>query len=237
MPNNSFTKIAVILDRSGSMSPIAAATVEGLNKYIADQQKEPGTTEITIVQFDHEYEVLVADADIKTVKPLTMEQYQPRGMTALLDSIGKQVNDLGKKLAAMPEAQRPGNVIVVIITDGAENASKEFGYDKIQSMIKHQESMYSWTFTFLGANIDVAVEAQKLGVQLSNSQSYASTHTGVKSAFMSASVGTSRGRAMRMTNMGTGSLNDFYANGTPDDFDPNSKSVPDSTSGTTNTNP
>ena len=106
-----------------------------------------------------------------------------RGITALLDAVGKTILDVGHRLSKTDEAERPGKVLFVITTDGQENASQEFTYKKIQEMIKHQEETYNWEFLFMGANIDVAKEAENMGIQHDKAYRFEATSEGVETMY------------------------------------------------------
>ena len=162
-PNH--TKIAVVMDRSGSMASVHEATVSGFNEFINGQKQTPGTADLMLVLFDDRYEVPY-DKPISQVEPMTLAEFVPRGTTALNDAIGKTVTGIGSKLAQLPEAERPGQVIVVILTDGHENASKEFSREQVARMIEHQRSVYSWQFLFLGANQDAVLTGKQYSIQL-----------------------------------------------------------------------
>lgn len=159
MTDTSKTLIVAILDRSGSMRGRERSTEEGFDELISKQKSEPGTAHVTLAQFDDQYEVVYADKPIEEVPPLKLE---PRGMTALNDAIGKTVTDIGAQLNALPEDQRPGLVIVIVMTDGHENSSREFTAAQIKDLIKQQEDVYGWKFIFLGSGIDVQQEATNL---------------------------------------------------------------------------
>ena len=168
------TDITLILDRSGSMHTCLTDTIEAYNRFVSDQQKEPGECIFSLVKFDHEYELTHAGKPIADIPMLTLESYVPRGSTALLDAIGKTINATGARLHNTPEDQRPSNVLVVILTDGQENASLEFDRVKIKSMIEHQTSKYDWHFVFLAANQDAVLTASGYGISSSSSMSYSS---------------------------------------------------------------
>jgi hypothetical protein len=125
---------------------------------------------------------------------LTGREYFTRGSTALLDTVGKTINDVGKRLNEMPEAQRPGKVIFVITTDGLENASKEYSYDQVQKMITHQSEKYQWEFVFMGANIDAVKEGSKLGIKAACSLNFVASSRGIDDMYgaVSALCGTIR---------------------------------------------
>ncbi len=160
--NQNLTEIIFLLDRSGSMSGLEDDTIGGFNGFLNTQCKL-GQTLLTTVLFDDRYEILHNGVDASKVI-LTEKEYFTRGSTALLDAVGKTILDVGFRLSHLPEEGRPGKVIFVITTDGLENASKEFSYEKVNQMISDQRERYQWEFIFMGANIDVAKESHKLGI-------------------------------------------------------------------------
>lgn len=159
--NMNLTDITLIVDRSGSMHAIQSDAEGGVNAFIAEQAKQPSEALLTLVQFDTEYECLYNGIPVQKVPAYSL---QPRGSTALLDAIGRTINAVGRRLSQMNEADRPGMVIVVVMTDGAENSSHEFTKAQIKSMIEHQQIVYKWHFTFLGANQDSFAEAGAMGI-------------------------------------------------------------------------
>jgi len=176
--NQNLTEIVFILDRSGSMQGLENDTIGGFNGFVK-KQAETGQTSLTTVLFDDRYEILHNGIEARNVT-LTNREYFTRGSTALLDAVGKTINDVGKRLNETAEVARPGNVIFVITTDGLENASRKFSYDEVKKMITHQTEKYGWEFIFMGANIDVAEEGDKLGIKADRSFSFASTSKGVR---------------------------------------------------------
>jgi uncharacterized protein YegL len=175
------TEIVAILDRSGSMASLANDTIGGFNRFIEDQKKVPGEAFLTTVLFDDRYEFLHDGVNIKDVKPITEREYFSRGMTALLDAIGRTVNRVGGKLSKMDEADRPSKVIVLIITDGEENSSKEFTNQQIKEMVERQRSTYNWEFLFFGANIDSFSAAASIGIPQARSVNYSANKDGIGS--------------------------------------------------------
>jgi hypothetical protein len=175
--NQNLTEIIFILDRSGSMGGLESDTIGGFNGFVK-KQAEAGQTSLTTVLFDDKYEILHNGINAGDVV-LTNNEYFTRGSTALLDAVGKTINDVGKRLSDTPEDSRPGKVIFVITTDGLENSSREFSYDKVKKMITHQSEKYGWEFIFLGANIDVAEEGNKLGIKADRSFSFVSSPIGL----------------------------------------------------------
>jgi uncharacterized protein YegL len=174
------TYIAYILDRSGSMQPLAGDAIGGFNAFLSSQQAQPGRAHFTLVLFDHEYLVPVTHMDIAQVSPLDSQSYVPRGQTALLDAIGRTIDEVGQQLAATPEEQRPSKVIVAIFTDGLENASRRYTHAQISAMIRRQQEVYSWEFLFLAANQDAVASAAKLSIPAANAMNFAATPTGVR---------------------------------------------------------
>jgi uncharacterized protein YegL len=180
------TLIAVLLDRSGSMNDVKAETISGFNHFLKDQQSEGSNASLTLVQFDSQgIDTVYDNQPIGEVKPLNDDTYQPRGMTPLLDALGHTINDTGKKLSDIQESERPDKVVFAAITDGLENASREFSKATIKQMIERQSDVYKWQFIYLGANQDAFIEAAKLGVNLQNSANF--TPDNVKVAYASAS--------------------------------------------------
>jgi hypothetical protein len=190
MTNPKLTYILGIIDHSGSMATIASDTQGGWNAFIEDQASKPGECRVSLVEFDSYYDVVYANQPIHSVSPYTL---RPRGSTALLDAIGRSVTELGKFLSELPERERPGSVNVVVLTDGYENASREWSPSRIKSLITQQQNVYNWDFTFLGANQDAVLTGTDYGFRADKSLTYAGEH--VWNAFQSTSnsVGNYRG--------------------------------------------
>lgn len=173
MTNKELSEIICVIDRSGSMAPCQDDAIGGFNTFLKDQREAKiGECRLTLVLFDHEYNVLYDGKPIEEVPELNHDTYQPRGATALLDAIGQAINVVGERLHKTPEGRRPGAVIFVVLTDGYENASREFSYSTIQRMIKEQTDRYSWQFVFLGQSIDAEYFSQRLGVDHANPMHY-----------------------------------------------------------------
>src|SRR5690349_20776387 len=172
------TDITIILDRSGSMESVKSDTIGGFNSFLSEQQKIDGEASLSLVQFDDQYEVVYEDKDIRDAAKLTEATFQPRGSTALLDAIGRTVNAVGGRLAALPEAERPDKVLMVIMTDGFENASHEFSAAQVSKMINHQREVYSWEFMFIGANQDAVLSANEIGIPAHAALTYAANSEG-----------------------------------------------------------
>lgn len=177
------TEMVFVLDRSGSMSGLAADTIGGFNELIEKQKKLEGDAYVTTVLFDHEYEVLHDHVALKDVAPLTDKEYFARGSTALLDAVGRTINAVGARLAATPEEERPAHVVFVITTDGMENASREYTAKQVREMVEHQQQKYSWQFVFLGANMDAVSEARNLGISAKYAADFTPSHSGVRKMY------------------------------------------------------
>ncbi len=184
MMNKQLTELIFVLDRSGSMAGLEKDTIGGFNSLVKKQCDLPGKTAVTAILFDDEYEVLWEGKDANQVV-MTEKEYYVRGMTALLDAVGKTILSVGQRLAHTAEDARPGKVIFVITTDGYENASVEFTYDKVKEMIRHQQEKYHWEFLFIGANIDAAKEAGQLGVAEQDACQYEASPVGVQKMYAS----------------------------------------------------
>lgn len=185
--NNNLTELIMILDMSGSMFALREDTIGGYNSLIEQQKKEKGEAVVTTVLFDHEYILLHDRKNIKEVSALTNDDYSPRGSTAMLDAIGRTLVSVGHKLAELPEEERPGKVMVTIITDGYENASREYSWETIKKMIEEQRSKYSWVFTFIGADIDNMQVSNSLGIDPRFSKKYTKSMAGTASVYNSVS--------------------------------------------------
>lgn len=177
--NKNLTEIIFLMDRSGSMAGLEKDTIGGFNAFLERQNRHKGETLVTAVLFDDEVETLWNGVDARNVT-LTREDYCVRGTTSLLDAIGRTILDVGNRLSRTEKASRPGNVIFVITTDGMENSSVEFTYSRVKELIRHQEEKYSWQFIFIGANIDVAKEAESLGIQEDQAFNFEATKKGVE---------------------------------------------------------
>ncbi|WP_174566816.1 vWA domain-containing protein [Nocardia crassostreae] len=189
MTNPDLTLIAVLLDRSGSMQSIKSDTEGGFNAYMEQQREVPKQIEVTLAQFDTDYQVVYANRPLAEVPPLQLE---PRGMTALYDAVGKLVTEVGAELAARPDHRRPGTVIVVVLTDGHENSSKEWSHAAVKSLITQQQDVWKWNFLFLGANMDAVAIGTEMGFSPRQSITYAAAPQGVSGVFRAAASYTGR---------------------------------------------
>ncbi len=166
------TEMVFILDRSGSMSGLERDTIGGYNALLEKQKKEPGEAVITTVLFDDRYELLHDRINLRGIAPITDKEYYVRGNTALLDAVGKTIHKIGNAQKHTAEEERAVHVMFVITTDGMENASREFDYEKVRKMIEHQKSKYGWEFIFLGANIDAVATAESFGISKERATNY-----------------------------------------------------------------
>ena len=158
------TELVFILDRSGSMGGLEQDTIGGFNAMLTRQKEQEGEANVTTILFDHEVQLLHDRFPLHAVAPLTEKDYYVRGCTALLDAIGYGVEKMVNIQRHLPEDERAEKVIFVITTDGLENASKRFSYEKIRRMIEREKERYGWEFLFLGANMDAVQEAARFGI-------------------------------------------------------------------------
>lgn len=189
------TDITLIVDRSGSMESCKDDAEGGINTFIKEQQKTEGDATLTLVQFDTEYDFVHNGIPIKDVPRYRLV---PRGATALLDAVGRGVNETGERLEKLAEDDKPGCVVFVIVTDGHENSSKEFAKAKIREMIDRQTSEYNWQFIFLGADAAAFNEAKAMGIQTAAIATYDKDAKSGQ-AYQAASSNVSRMRACAMS--------------------------------------
>jgi len=180
--NKNLTEIAFVLDRSGSMQSLAHAAISGFNDFLREQQAAPGQARLTLVLFDDEYLVPVDNIPVQEVVPLNSDTYLPRASTALLDAIGETIERVGKRLEHTQESDRPGKVIVAILTDGLENASSRFTWQDVAQKIRHQTDQYGWDFLFLGANQDAIATAANLNIGAHNASGFVADAAGVSAS-------------------------------------------------------
>jgi hypothetical protein len=181
--NMDLVEIACVVDRSGSMASIASDAIGGFNTFLASQKAQPGSTKFTLVLFDDQYDVVHNGSDIQVVENLNTTTFVPRGSTALLDAIGKTIDDIGVRLSRTPEPERPGKVILAILTDGEENSSEVYTPEKVEAMLRHQQEKYQWEVVFLAANQDAIMAAKKLAIPSENAFNFCPSPEGVEMAF------------------------------------------------------
>jgi uncharacterized protein YegL len=182
---------ALIVDRSGSVRSIKTELEGGISNFIESQRELPGRATLTLHEFDDQHGTVYDFTPLDDVKPYVVE---PRGMTRLNDAVCLTVNEVGEKLAAMPEDQRPGKVLVLIASDGIENDSKSFSRAQVREMIRHQREVYGWEFTFLGTNQDAFAEAREMGLEHDTSLSFDPTPTSVRKSWDAVSAASTRYR-------------------------------------------
>jgi hypothetical protein len=194
-----YTHIAVILDRTGSMESIRDDTIGGFNAFLHAQKAESGLATLTLVQFDSQdpYEMVHRFKPLGEVPELTRETFVPRASTPLLDAMGRGINDLEKSVLDLAEEERPSRVVMVVITDGQENASREFRKDQIGKMIREKQEKAGWQFVFLSADLDAIGDALQHGIYASSVLAHDKDGHGVSAAWASLSRSISDYRTAR----------------------------------------
>lgn len=178
-----YTDINILLDRSGSMQSIKNDTIGGFNNFLKSQKRDNPTAIVTLAQFNYYYELVKSAQRVSEIEELTENSYNPDGGTALLDNLTRLVHETGHRLCQLREEDRPSKVIVVIMTDGEENASTRYTLEEVKSMIRHQEDKYSWEFVYIGANQDAIKAGTSMGVKIGSSINYNATSRGVQHTF------------------------------------------------------
>lgn len=166
------TEIVFILDRSGSMSGLESDTIGGYNSMIEKQKKDEGEALISTVLFDGQTDVLHDRVPLDKISPITEKEYYVRGSTALLDAVGGAIHHIGNVHKYAREEDVPEKTLFIITTDGMENSSRQYSYDKVKKMIEKQKEKYHWEFIFLGANIDAVGVADRFGVDRQHAVRY-----------------------------------------------------------------
>lgn len=193
MTRSDLTHLYFLLDRSGSMQSIKSDIEGGFAAFVEEQRAGAGECRATLAQFDDVYEVVYADRPVADVPALDL---RPRNMTALHDAMGRLVTDAGAAIAALPADQRPGTVIVAIMTDGMENASKEWTGASIKALVSQQSTAYDWTFMYMGADQDAVEVGVSLGIDRDHSVTYGRSKS--REAMGAASAKIADLRAARM---------------------------------------
>lgn len=176
-------QIICILDRSGSMRHLAEDTIGGYNAFLGKQRQEKGQAEVTTVLFDDKYEKIVEGQDIRKVPDLTAKEYYARGMTALLDAVGRTITSTLGKMNQEGICPAKRRVLFLIMTDGKENDSKEYSKADVKAMIETATKEYNWQFIFMGANINSVAEAASIGIKSGYAADYAHDSSGVRKSF------------------------------------------------------
>ena len=178
-----YTEIIYILDRSGSMGGLESDTIGGFNSMMEQQKKTGEKAVVSTVLFDDVCEVIHDRVPIEKIEKMTDKQYYVRGCTALLDAVGGAIHHIGNVHKYAREEDRPEKTIVVITTDGMENASCKYSLDKIEKMVKRQQKKYGWEFIFIDANIDAYAEAQKYGIRRDRAVNYVCDDIGTANVY------------------------------------------------------
>lgn len=185
MTNPDYTHLELIVDRSGSMRSIMSDMNGAINQLLDEQAKLPGKLTVTVTLFDNEVEqphVMVP------VSEVGRDLIVPRGTTSLLDAVGTSIVHLGKRLVDLPEASRPGKVLVGIVTDGRENSSREYTLAHVRELITQQREQYNWEFTYLGANVNAFAEAGAMGIPMGSAMNFAPSAKGTRAAMSAQSA-------------------------------------------------
>lgn len=182
------TELVFILDKSGSMNPLTDDTIGGFNSFIETQKKEEGECIVSTILFSHVIQVLHNRVPLKDINPITSHDYQTMGMTALIDAIGSTIDHIKNKHIKTPKEERPDKVMFVIITDGAENSSKEYSLKQVKNSITECKEFLGWEFLFLGANIDAIQTADQFGIDSSRAVNYNCDSEGTALNFKSIGV-------------------------------------------------
>lgn len=175
-----YTHICIVLDASGSMSDIEDDTKGSFNSFIKAQKAAEGKTVLDIYQFSGEVRRIVEHVDLASFSDDLMARYTCSGCTALNDAVCTAIDTLGQEFAAMKEEDRPENVLMVIITDGFENASRKFSSSDVKERIKHQTEKYNWEFQYLAANQDAFATGAAMGIAADNCAAFAATPAGMR---------------------------------------------------------
>lgn len=181
--NPDLAELVFIIDKSGSMAGLEDDTVGGFNAFVADNRRLEGEAVLTTVLFDTDRTTLHDRVDLREVEPMTRSDYRPGGCTALLDAVGSTVEHIGRIQRYMPAGHKPGKTIVAITTDGHENASTRYTYTQVKRLIEECQREHGWEFLFLGANIDVAAEAGRLGIPQERAAAYTCDDAGTRAMY------------------------------------------------------
>lgn len=177
------SELVFIIDKSGSMAGLVDDTVGGYNAFLDDNRRVEGEAVLTTVLFDTASTTLHDRVDLRNVGPLTRGDYRPGGCTALLDAVGATIEHIARVQRYMPAGHLPEKTIVAIATDGYENSSHRYSYDQVKRLIEERQNEDGWEFLFLGANIDVAAEAGRLGIPTERAAAYSGSGEGTRAMY------------------------------------------------------
>ena len=169
---NKVTEIVFILDRSGSMNGLESDTIGGYNSLLEKQKATPGKALVSTILFDTYSEVLHDRLDLNDVPFMSEKEYRAHGCTALLDAVGGAINHIGNIHKYARKEDQPENTLFIITTDGLENSSRIYSYEKVKKMIEMEKEKYGWEFLFLGANIDAIAVAERFGIEKERAANY-----------------------------------------------------------------
>jgi len=194
MAREDLTEIAIIMDESGSMQSTADDAIGGYNSFIASQKEVEGHANVTLVLFDNKYEIVHAGIDVKDIPDLSNETYNPGGGTALIDALSKTIDSVSDRINTMEEDEKPGKVIIIVITDGEENSSREYKRSDVAKKLKDYQSRDKWELIFIGASNEILDQADDLGFKKDKMMRYAASSGGTMRAYttMSDAVGSYR---------------------------------------------
>lgn len=204
------TDITIVLDSSSSMGRLVDETIGGFNAFIEEQKQVKSPATVTLLSFADRSRYIFNAVPLEDVPVLTRETYRPMGNTALNDAVARAIIDTGIRLEAIEPSARPNKVIVVIVTDGEENASQENTKADVCRMVEHQTSQYNWLFIYLGANVNAFDEARGLGIKVGNAANYMATPTSAAAAMRVNSANIASARRSGVSGQ-TLNQNDFYS--------------------------
>ncbi len=213
MTKNNITELVFILDRSGSMAGLESDTIGGFNAMIEKQRKLSGECYVSTVLFDNVSEVLHDRVKLSDIKPMTEKDYTVRGCTALIDAIGGAIHHIGNIHKYARKEDVPQHTMVVITTDGMENASHRYSSEQVKSMIERQKAKYGWEFLFIGANIDAVETARRYGIDSDRAVNYNADKQGTKILYKSVANAVCSVRESRPLNVDwSRDINEDYKN-------------------------
>lgn len=197
-PRRDYLHVCVVLDASGSMSSVENDVKGTFDAFVAEQSQKPGKTVLDVYQFSNSTERIVRAADLATFENNLMRDYRCNGMTALNDAVCQAIDELGAEFAAMPPAERPGDVVVAILTDGEENASQRFTNADVKERVKRQTEVYDWSFLYLAADIDAFATGARLGLSTEDCAAFSRSPEGVRYACAAVSTRLQSRRELRV---------------------------------------